>query len=63
MRFLYTLGEPGVRAWALPDPPNPATIDRRYYQRLLLRAVETVVQPIGLRVVTLLGELEQLSVP
>jgi DNA polymerase-2 len=63
VRFLYTLGEPGVRAWDLPDPPNPATIDRRYYQRLLLRAVETVVQPIGLRVVSLLGELEQLAVP
>jgi len=47
VRFLYTLGEPGVYAWDLPDPPNPATVDRRYYRRLLVRAAETVLQPLG----------------
>jgi DNA polymerase elongation subunit (family B) len=62
VRFLYTLGEPGVRAWDLPDSPDPATVDRRYYQRLLQRAIETVLQPFGLRIASLMGELEQMSV-
>jgi DNA polymerase-2 len=63
VRFLYTLGEPGVRAWDLPEPPDPATVDRRYYQRLLQRAVETVLQPFGLRMASLIGEFEQMTVP
>jgi DNA polymerase-2 len=59
VRFLYTLGEPGVRAWDLPDPPDPATIDRRYYRSLLLRAVETVLQPLG---ASILAQVKQLFV-
>lgn len=51
VRFLYTLGEPGVRAWDLPDPPNPKTIDLRYYRKLLVRAAETVLQPLGVDLV------------
>jgi len=64
VRFLYTLGEPactlaspagragvqprGVRAWDLPEPPNQKTIDWRYYRKLLMRAAETVLQPLGM---------------
>ena len=49
VRFLCTLGEPGVRAWDLPDPPNPQTIDRRYYRRMLLRAAASVLEPLGVK--------------
>jgi len=47
VRFLYTLGEPGVYAWDLPEPPNPRTLDISRYQELLLRAAETVLQVAG----------------
>jgi DNA polymerase II len=48
VRFLYTRGEPGVYAWDLPDPPNPASLDRARYAELLLRAGATVLQPLGI---------------
>ncbi len=44
VRFLYTLGEPGVYAWDLPEPPDPRTVDIPRYQELLLRAADTVLQ-------------------
>jgi DNA polymerase II len=47
VRFVYTRGEPGVYAWDLPDPPDPATLDLARYSELLLRAGSTVLQPIG----------------
>jgi DNA polymerase-2 len=47
VRFLYTRGHPGVYAWDLPVPPSPAAIDVRQYQKLLLRAANTVLQPLG----------------
>jgi DNA polymerase-2 len=47
VRFLYTRGDPGVHAWDLPDPPNPTTIDLRQYQKLLLRAANSILQPLG----------------
>jgi DNA polymerase-2 len=50
VRFLYTLGKPGVRAWDLPLPFNPAAIDRRYYRRLLLRAASAVLEPLGVEI-------------
>jgi len=53
VHFLCTIGEPGVRAWDLPDPPNPATIDRDYYRRLLLRAASSVVEPLGVKSIEL----------
>ncbi|MGD0878104.1 MAG: hypothetical protein ABSA01_08165 [Anaerolineales bacterium] len=46
MRFLYTLGEPGVCAWDVPDQPDTRCIDVARYQILLQRAVETVLAPI-----------------
>lgn len=47
VRFLYTLGDPGVYAWDLPAPPDPASVDVARYTELLLRAAETVLQPLG----------------
>lgn len=46
VRFLYMRGEPNVRAWDLPEAPNPAEIDLQYYRKLLLEAVETILGPI-----------------
>jgi len=47
VRFLYTLGKPGVYAWDLPEPPDPRTLDLARYQELLLRAADTVLQVAG----------------
>jgi DNA polymerase-2 len=47
VRFVYTLGRPGVHAWDLPHPPDPARIHLETYARLLLRAAATVLQPLG----------------
>jgi DNA polymerase I len=47
VRFLYTRGEPGVHAWDLPQPPDPATLDVSYYKELLLRAAVSVLEPFG----------------
>jgi DNA polymerase-2 len=52
VKFLYTIGEPGVRAWDLPVPPDPAAVDLRRYEDLLVKAISTVTQPLGA------GELE-----
>jgi DNA polymerase-2 len=46
VRFLFTLGKPGVRAWDVPDQPDPRCIDVARYRTLLQRAVETVLAPI-----------------
>jgi DNA polymerase-2 len=47
IRFIYTLGEPGVYAWNTPEPPLPQMLDARRYRTLLLRAVHTVLHPFG----------------
>jgi len=46
VRFLFTLGKPGVRAWDVPDQPDPRCVDMKRYQTLLKRAVDTVLDPI-----------------
>lgn len=48
IRFLYTLGRPGVHAWDLPTAPQPKQIDVNRYIELLLRAAATSLQPIGI---------------
>jgi DNA polymerase-2 len=48
VRFLYTLGYPGVRAWDLPDPPDPRSLDLAYYRELMLRAARSVLEPFGI---------------
>ena len=53
VRFVYTRGEPGVHAWDLPDPPDPAALDLARYAELLLRAGATVLQPLGISEATL----------
>ena len=37
VRFVYTLGKPGVHAWDLPNPPDPRSVDVQRYITLLLR--------------------------
>jgi DNA polymerase-2 len=46
VRLLYLRGEPNVRAWDLPEAPDPAEIDLSRYRKLLLEAVETILKPI-----------------
>ncbi len=45
IRFIYTLGEPGVFAWDLPQIFDTAWIDVERYIELTLRAVAAVLQP------------------
>jgi len=47
VRFIYTLGEPGVHAWDMPELPDPAEIDVRRYTTLLIRAAASLLQPLG----------------
>jgi DNA polymerase-2 len=47
VRFLFTLGKPGVRAWDVSEPPDLRSVDLKRYQALLQRAVETIMLPIG----------------
>lgn len=49
VQLVFTRGKPGVHAWDLPNPPQPAEIDTHYYTKLLLRAASEVLQPFGLR--------------
>jgi DNA polymerase-2 len=47
VRFIYTRGTPGVHAWDLPAPPEPAAVDTARYAELLVRAADTVLRPFG----------------
>jgi DNA polymerase-2 len=47
VRFVYTLGKPGVRAWDLRGEMDPGTVNLREYRKLLLRAAETILSPFG----------------
>jgi DNA polymerase-2 len=49
VRFVYTLGEPGVHAWDLPQPPDLRSIDPERYRVLLFRAAATILQPFGVQ--------------
>jgi len=42
VRFIYTLGEPGVRAWDLLEQFNPKTINIPLYKILLNRMMQTI---------------------
>jgi DNA polymerase-2 len=46
-RFIYISPGPGIYAWDLPKPPDPKIIDRKKYRELLIRAVQDVLQPLG----------------
>ena len=47
IRYIYIARAPGVHAWNLPSPPDPHDIDVLRYRELVLRAVQEVLQPIG----------------
>jgi DNA polymerase II len=49
VRFVYTLGKPGVHAWDLPEPVDVRSIDHGRYCVLLLRAAAAILQPFGLQ--------------
>jgi hypothetical protein len=47
VRFLFTLGKPGVCAWDVPGArPDARTLDLPRYRTLFERAVRTVLDPI-----------------
>ena len=46
VRFLYTLGAPGVSAWDGAGQPDLRSIDLPRYRVLLQRAVQTILAPI-----------------
>ncbi len=48
VRFIYTLGKPGVQAWDLPVPVAPQQIDTARYRLLFLRAAATLLLPLGI---------------
>jgi DNA polymerase-2 len=45
VRFVYTQGKPGVRAWDIPGDLDDRIIDVARYATLLERAAETILQP------------------
>ena len=47
VRFIYTRGAPGVHAWDLPTPLDPAVVDTTRYAELLVRAADTILRPLG----------------
>ncbi len=49
IRFVLTLGNPGVFAWDAPESLDPAIIDVERYIELTLRAVAAVLQPWGIK--------------
>lgn len=48
VRFVYVRAKPGVYAWDLPEPVDPRQLDIARYRTLFLRAVATILQPLGL---------------
>ncbi len=49
VRFIYTMGEPGVHAWDLPQHPDVRRVDQERYKVLLLRAAAAIMQPFGVK--------------
>lgn len=58
VRFLYTRGQPGVRAWDLSETPDPASLDTVRYCRLLIRAAGAILAPLSMPEQVLQGWLE-----
>jgi len=46
VRYLFTIGSPGVWPWDLPGRPPQASLDLARYQTLTLRAAGTVLAPV-----------------
>ncbi len=49
VRFIYTLGEPGVHAWDMVRQFNPRTINIPVYKILLNRMMETIMRSFGVQ--------------
>jgi DNA polymerase-2 len=45
--FIYTLGEPGVRAWDMAEVLNPKTVNIPVYKMLLNRAMSNFLRSFG----------------
>jgi DNA polymerase-2 len=45
--FIYTLGEPGIRAWDIAEAFDPRTIKIPDYHILQGRAMHTILKPLG----------------
>jgi DNA polymerase elongation subunit (family B) len=46
VRLIYTLGASRARAWDLPDPPDPRSVDINRYRSLLFRAMDAILEPV-----------------
>ena len=53
IRFIYIAPAPGVWAWDAPIDPNSKAVDRRKYREILIRAIQEVLQPLGMTETTL----------
>jgi DNA polymerase elongation subunit (family B) len=47
IRYIHVSRGPGVHAWDLPKLPEFKDIDRVRYRELIIRAVQEVLQPLG----------------
>ncbi len=47
VRFLYLRGQPDVHAWDLPEEPDVRRIDIAMYEKIMRRAAESVLLPLG----------------
>jgi hypothetical protein len=47
IRYILVSRGPGVHAWDLPKLPDIKEVDRMRYRELVIRAVQEVVQPLG----------------
>ena len=67
IRFIYTALAPGVWAWDIPMQANSKVVDRIKYRELLIRAVQEILQPLGITEIILknwlLGEAGYLAPP
>ena len=61
VRLIYTRGNPRARAWDLPEPFDPRTVDVSRYRRLLDRAVNTLLEPMGWANGTCVNQPSQLT--
>jgi DNA polymerase-2 len=46
VRFLFTRGEPGIQAWYATESTDISMVDLNRYKLLLMRAIETIINPI-----------------
>jgi len=62
VRLIYTLGKPAARAWDLPEPFDPRTVNIKRYLRLLNRAINTILEPI-MRIENPISAIEARQIP